>query len=650
MFVGILVLILSALISTTEEQEVPSLPEAVRLLQLDTISALRQTNKEVENVIAEKESKIAKLEVENAGKDETIGNLTATTSQLRQDVLEKVLEKEQCDDMSQSKDDVIAEHLARIEELEMEKRDRLLLIANKTEEFAQLKEDFAAEKEEEKKKCEADKTHLNEAFALKSMEEEANCQKEIAESESQHALKFEETSTELKQHESFISFMSDVLLHDNLMRSKVQKLTESQASQIKEANENLKRQIDGYLTCESVANTTAVQAETISMLRTSLANALVFPHLNTSGLEKRENIASFMLELMESYNEQTRRIDNLKVILEKEEQVEDQAVMLARGLTNLTLALRSSASVNLDILEEQAEVIQSQGESLAKLTPLLRYTHDDFVWRQKAEGTGVESVSTCGCLPRSTDLNRPTPAKIEYHCGDISNRSFSLLCQDGMCKSDGLPSCAEPVEWEETDVTLSQQCQETEFNDTVILCGKNGTKTVTKRRYTSNGHMEERVVTPCLNCSNMLTWTEWAPCNSSTNASEGVKCRHRGNDEVGLEEEKIVVMLVRKQNGNPSNFFDKTFQHYQKGFSSKGESWIGLDNLHRLTSQRSYSLKLTMTDYDGTDYVAVFENFKVSQGPGYVLSVGGFKNSLSTLGDSLSYHNGMKFSTKLVKP
>ena len=129
-----------------------------------------------------------------------------------------------------------------------------------------------------------------------------------------------------------------------------------------------------------------------------------------------------MLELMESYNEQTRRIDNLKVILEKEEEVEDQAVKLAEELTNLTSALRSAASVNLDILEEQAEVIQSQGESLTKLTPLLRYTQEDVVWLQKAEGTGVESVSTCGCLPRSIDLSRPTPAKIEYHCGDISNR------------------------------------------------------------------------------------------------------------------------------------------------------------------------------------------------------------------------------------
>merc|ERR1712013_620472 len=539
---GFCVLILSGLSSTGEETELPSLPEAVRLLQLDTVIHLRQTNKEQENIISAKDSQIAKLEVRNAGKDETIGNLTATTSQLKEDARDKVLEKEQCDNMSQTKDEAIVEHLAKIAELEMEKRDQLLLLANKTEEIAQLKGDFKAKMKEKKKQCEAEETHLSDTFALKSMEEEANCKKEIAESESQHALKFEETSAELKQHESFISFMSDVMLHDNLMRLKVQKLTESQALQIKEANENLKRQMDAYLTCESAANTTAAQAETISMLRTSLANALVFPHLNTSSLEKRENIASFMLELMESYNEQTRRIDNLKAILEKEEDVEDRAIELAEKLTNLTSALRSAASVNLDILEEQAEVIQSQGESLTQLTPLLRYTHEDVVWRQKAERTGVESVSTCGCLPRSKDFSRPLPAKVEYHCGETSNRSFSLQCPDGVCKSYGLPSCTEPVEWEETNVT--QQCQETLFKDTVVFCGKNGTKDVTNRKYTSEGLIEERVVTPCLDCTDLFTWTAWRPCNSSNNTSEGAKCRHRGNDDLGFEEERKVDCVM----------------------------------------------------------------------------------------------------------
>ena len=156
----------------SQEAELPSLPEAVRLLQLDTINDLRQTNKELENIITEKDSQIAKLEVENSEKDESIGNLTSTASQLRQDILAKMSEIEQCDNMSQTKDDVIAEHVARIKELELESKDQLLLLANKTEVIAQLKVDFAAEK----KQCEADKAHLNETFALKSLEEELNKQ------------------------------------------------------------------------------------------------------------------------------------------------------------------------------------------------------------------------------------------------------------------------------------------------------------------------------------------------------------------------------------------------------------------------------------------------------------------------------------------
>ena len=32
-----------------------------------------------------------------------------------------------------------------------------------------------------------------------------------------------------------------------------------------------------------------------------------------------------------------------------------------------------------------------------------------------------------------------------------------------------------------------------------------------------------------------------------------------------------VVMLARKQVGNPSDFFDKSFSEYQEGFSANGE-------------------------------------------------------------------------------
>merc|ERR1712012_694028 len=72
-----------------------------------------------------------------------------------------------------------------------------------------------------------------------------------------------------------------------------------------------------------------------------------------------------------------------------------------------------------------------------------------------------------------------------------------------------------------------------------------------------------------------------------------------------------VVMLVRKQCENPTDYFDKTFAEYQEGFSANGEGWIGLGKLHHLTSERSYSLKITMPDYDGKKYRAVYEQFEV---------------------------------------
>ena len=42
-----------------------------------------------------------------------------------------------------------------------------------------------------------------------------------------------------------------------------------------------------------------------------------------------------------------------------------------------------------------------------------------------------------------------------------------------------------------------------------------------------------------------------------------------------------------------------------------GVSWLGLDKLHRLTSKASFGMKITMTDFDGKQYTAVYDRFKV---------------------------------------
>ena len=96
-----------------------------------------------------------------------------------------------------------------------------------------------------------------------------------------------------------------------------------------------------------------------------------------------------------------------------------------------------------------------------------------------------------------------------------------------------------------------------------------------------------------------------------------------------------LVVLRRKEVGNPRDFFAKSFAEYREGFKLNGtntsqniesqstfhnperklcflgESWIGLERLHRLTSEHSYGLKIVMTDFDAKKYVAFYNQFKV---------------------------------------
>ena len=42
-----------------------------------------------------------------------------------------------------------------------------------------------------------------------------------------------------------------------------------------------------------------------------------------------------------------------------------------------------------------------------------------------------------------------------------------------------------------------------------------------------------------------------------------------------------------------------------------GEIWLGLEKLHQLTSEGSYSLNITMKDFDDKTFVAVYDQFQV---------------------------------------
>ncbi|TDG97667.1 hypothetical protein EPR50_G00210150 [Perca flavescens] len=104
-----------------------------------------------------------------------------------------------------------------------------------------------------------------------------------------------------------------------------------------------------------------------------------------------------------------------------------------------------------------------------------------------------------------------------------------------------------------------------------------------------------------------------------------------------------VKVFQRRMDGK-ENFY-RGWKVYQKGFgNAAGEYWLGLDNIYYLTKNKKSELLVNMEDFQGKKAFARYSSFSVgAERGGYVLSVSGFINGGA--GDSLSYHNGQKFST-----
>ncbi|OXB54088.1 hypothetical protein ASZ78_012763 [Callipepla squamata] len=101
------------------------------------------------------------------------------------------------------------------------------------------------------------------------------------------------------------------------------------------------------------------------------------------------------------------------------------------------------------------------------------------------------------------------------------------------------------------------------------------------------------------------------------------------------------IVFLRRQNGKED--FYKNWKNYVAGFGDpKDEFWIGLENLHKISSQGQYELRVDLRDKGETAY-AVYERFSVGDAKTrYRLRVDGYSG---TAGDSMTYHNGRSFST-----
>eukprot|EP00105_Crassostrea_gigas_P015419 XP_011432409.1 PREDICTED: microfibril-associated glycoprotein 4 [Crassostrea gigas] len=102
------------------------------------------------------------------------------------------------------------------------------------------------------------------------------------------------------------------------------------------------------------------------------------------------------------------------------------------------------------------------------------------------------------------------------------------------------------------------------------------------------------------------------------------------------------TVIQRRVNGSVD--FYRNWTEYKNGFGfADHEYWIGNDMLHRLTSTNPQELRVDMERFNGEKAYAVYSNFSVGdEASKYQLQVTGYSGNA---GDSLDYHNNMKFST-----
>ncbi|CAN8013095.1 unnamed protein product [Ixodes pacificus] len=109
------------------------------------------------------------------------------------------------------------------------------------------------------------------------------------------------------------------------------------------------------------------------------------------------------------------------------------------------------------------------------------------------------------------------------------------------------------------------------------------------------------------------------------------------------------VIQRRTQSEVNNNNFEKDREHYESGFKTEGGAlWIGLENLHALTSfpnnQQALRIELKRKHAKETT-VLLYRKFHVgSKHENYKLTIGDYEGPKDY--DALSYHNGEKFTTK----
>ncbi|XP_050087037.1 angiopoietin-1-like [Anopheles aquasalis] len=143
----------------------------------------------------------------------------------------------------------------------------------------------------------------------------------------------------------------------------------------------------------------------------------------------------------------------------------------------------------------------------------------------------------------------------------------------------------------------------------------------------------------------------FSSCKDAASNISGTYQIHVDSDSepfnVHCEQEKLGggwIVIQYRYDGSLD--FYRGWDEFRDGFGDLNkEFWLGLEKVHRITDGRKHTLVVELKDFNGTYAYAQYDGFEIgNEGEGYVLkNLGSYSGSA---GDSLSFYNGAKFTTK----
>ena len=111
-----------------------------------------------------------------------------------------------------------------------------------------------------------------------------------------------------------------------------------------------------------------------------------------------------------------------------------------------------------------------------------------------------------------------------------------------------------------------------------------------------------------------------------------------------METDKEAWIVIQRHISNNTSF-DRVWKDYKLGFGDlKGNFWLGLEKMHKLTNTRQTILRFDLKHSNGSRGYAEYDNFKVAdESQNYILSLGAYTGNI---GDGMRLNEGQAFSAK----